>query len=80
MNGGGPMTVNEILEYAHHFRIHIECRSKTVKATVARDISCDIKDHGVASRFRRVSPGLFCLTTPFAALPEPQVLDEEISS
>jgi len=67
MNGGGAMRVNEILEYAEHFRVDLGSRSKTPWNTVSRDISCDIKDRGNASRFRRVLPGLFRLATEFRA-------------
>lgn len=61
MNGGGPMKVAHIVEYAKHFHVNLNCRSKTPENTVARDLYCDIKDNGYASRFRRVAPGLFRL-------------------
>lgn len=69
MNGGGPMKVAHIVEYAKHFHVNLNCRSKTPENTVARDLALDIKENGSASRFRRVAPGLFRLCYCYEIVP-----------
>lgn len=53
-----PMSVRDIVEYAHG---RLPTRSKTPETVVARDLSMDIKKKGEASLFIRTAPGRYTL-------------------
>ena len=53
-----PMVVREIVEVAAE---RLPTKSKTPDTVVARDLAMDIKKHGEASKFTRVSPGKYTL-------------------
>src|SRR5687767_12880571 len=55
---GVPMSVRQIVEYSQG---RLPTKSRTPDTVVARDLSMDIKRHGPASKFERVSPGRYAI-------------------